>query len=85
MLNRAKRFERESKEIQENKRRVEKDELIDKLQREVNLLKAELDLAYDIQDKADKNARLLEKLFENNVIDEDGNLKISANFNQNEE
>ena len=85
MLNRAKRFERESKEIQENKRMVEKDELIDKLQREVNLLKAELDLAYDIQDKADKNARLLEKLFENNVIDEDGNLKISANFNQNEE
>ena len=85
MLNKAKRFERESKEIQENKRRAEKDELIDKLQREVNLLKAELDLAYDIQDKADKNARLLEKLFENNVIDEDGNLKISANFNQNEE
>ena len=85
MLNRAKRFERESKEIQENKRRVEKDELIDKLQREVNFLKAELDLAYDIQFKADKNAILLEKLFENNVINEDGNLKISANFNQNEE
>ena len=55
------------------------------LQREVNLLKAELDLAYDIQDKADKNSILLEKLFENNVIDKDGNLKISANFNQNEE
>ena len=85
MLNRVKRFERESKEIQENKRRVEKDELIDNLQREVNLLKAELDLAKDIQDKADKNARLLEKLFENNVIDEEGNLKISANFNQNDE
>ena len=57
MLNRAKRFERESKEIQENKGRVEKDELIDKLQREVNLLKAELELAYDIQDKADKKCK----------------------------
>ena len=33
-------------------------------------------MAYDLQDKADKNATLLEKLFDNNIIDEEGNLKI---------
>ena len=80
MLNRAKRFEKKNKEEEEEKKRAEKERTIGKLQREVELLKNELDLAYDLQDKADKNAMLLEKLFENDVIDEEGNLKNPMNL-----
>ena len=61
---------------------TEKEELIDKLQREVNLLRSELDLAYDIQQEADKNAILLEKLYANDAIDEEGNPKNINNHEQ---
>ena len=37
--------------------------------------RCELDVAYDLQQEADKNANLLEKLYANDVIDEEGNLK----------
>ena len=60
----------------------EKEKAIENLKREVYLLKAELDVAYDLQDKADKNAELLEKLFTDNIIDEEGNVKNSVNFTQ---
>ena len=82
MLNRSKRIERENKETQDKRLMTEKEELIDKLQREVNLLRSELDLAYDIQQEADKNAILLEKLYANDVIDEEGNLKNINNHEQ---
>ena len=84
MLNRSKRIERGNKEEQEEKKRKEKDELIDRLQRELNNLQAELDLAYDLNDKADKQAQLLGKLYEDDVIDEDGNLKHPHTFNRND-
>ena len=84
MLNRVKRFEREEKERQEETKSKEKEEQIDRLQREVNLLKAELDNTYDPQEKANKNASLLGKLFNNNVIDEDGNLINPNNYSQHE-
>ena len=54
---------------------AEKKELIEKLWGEVSLLKNELDLAYHIQDEADKNAILLEQLYKNNYIDAEGNPK----------
>ena len=73
MLNRAKRTERETKEKELEKIVAEKDDMIEKLQREVNLLQNELDLAHHIQDEADKNARLLEQLYEKDLIDEEGN------------
>ena len=60
----------------------EKEKAIENLKREVDLLKAELDVAYDLQDKADKNAELLEKLFTDNIIDEEVNVKNSVNFTQ---
>ena len=63
-------------------KRGEKEQAIDKLKREVDLLKAELDLVYDLRGKVDKNAVLLERLFKNNVIGKEGNLKNPINFNQ---
>ena len=80
MLNRTRRLEKKIKEEQEEKEKAEREEAIDRLKREVSLLKNELDLAYDIQEKADNNAILLEKLFENNIIDEEGNLKNQTNM-----
>ena len=49
------------------------------------MLKDKLDLAYDLHSKADKNAMLLEKLFESEVIDEEENLKNSKPYGQDEE
>ena len=80
MLNRTRRLEKKIKEEQEEKEKAEREEAIDRLKREVSLLKNELDLAYDIQEKADNNAILLEKLLENNIIDEEGNLKNQTNM-----
>ena len=80
MLNRTRRLEKKIKEEQEEKEKAEREEAIDRLKREVSHLKNELDLAYDIQEKADNNAILLEKLFENNIIDEEGNLKNQTNM-----
>ena len=84
MLNRAKRTERETKEKELEKIAAEKDDMIEKLQREVNLLQNELDLAHHIQDEADKNARLLEQLYEKDLIDEEGNPKNSKSYNWDE-
>ena len=61
---------------------AEKEEIIGKLQREVSLLRTELDLAFDLQQEADKNALLLVKLFDDDVIDEEGNPKNKNNCNQ---
>ena len=49
------------------------------------MFKDELDLAYGLQSKADKNTMLLEKLFENEVIDMEGNLKNPKAYGQDEE
>ena len=82
MLNRTKKFEKIRKEELDEIEKGEKEKAIKNLKREVDLLKAELDVAYDLQDKADKNAELLEKLFTDNIIDEEGNVKNSVNFTQ---
>ena len=81
MLNRTKRIQREYKEQEQAKSTAMKEELIEKLQREVNLLKNELDLAYSIQDEADKNAKLLEQLYKSKYIDEEGNPMNPNNCN----
>ena len=47
VLNRSKRVEKVNKETQEKKMLAEKEEIIGKLQSEVNLLRTELDLAFD--------------------------------------
>ena len=79
MLNRTRRIQREIKEEKQEKSIAEKEELIEKLHREVSLLKNELDLAYTIQDDADKNAKLLERLYVSNYIDEEENpMQITA-------
>ena len=83
MLNINKRAERKIKEFQDKEIVNEREKLIDKLQREVSLLRCELDVAYDLQQEADKNANLLEKLYANDVIDEEGNLK-NVNNSQDE-
>ena len=82
MLNRTKRFEKRRKEELYEMEKEKKEKAIENLKREVDLLKAELDVAYDLQDKADKNAELFEKLFTDNIIDEEGNVKNSVNFTQ---
>ena len=74
MLNRAKRNDRIIREKEEEKRNSDKDRLIEELKREVNHLKNDLDLAYELQNEADKNAEILEKLYQKNIIDYDGNL-----------
>ena len=51
---------------------------------EVNHLKNDLDLAYELQNEADKNAEILEKLYQKNIIDYDGNLQNKENFGQDE-
>ena len=86
MLNSTRRIQRESKEEEQEKSIAEKEELIEKLQREVSLLKNELDLAYTIQDDVDKNAKLLERLYASNYIDEEGNpMQINSNDNRNQD
>ena len=82
MLNRTKWIERKTKEIKLEKIAAEKEELIEKLQREVDMLKNELDLTHHLQDEADKNAMLLSKLYEKDFIDEEGNPKISNKYDQ---
>ena len=82
MLNREKRSERINRAEQEEEKLSEKEIMIEQLKREVNNLKNELDLAYDLQEKADQNAAVLEKLFESNIIDEEGNLKSPKDFIQ---
>ena len=84
MLNRAKRNDRIIREKEEEKRNSDKDRLIEELKREVNHLKNDLDLAYELQNEADKNAEILEKLYQKNIIDYDGNLQNKENFGQDE-
>ena len=84
MLNRAKRNDRIIREKEEEKRNSDKDRLIEELKREVNHLKNDLDLAYELQNEADKNAEILEKLYQKNIIDYDSNLQNKENFGQDE-
>ena len=71
--------------MEEEKHKKEKEQTIDALKREVDLLKSELDFAYDLQKEADKNAMLLERLFEDDVIDADGKLKNPISCSQERE
>ena len=78
MLNRTKRIQKEKKEKELERNTVENEELIKK-QRKASMLKSKLKLAYDIKDKADKNAMLLGQLYNSNYIDEEGNPMKSRN------
>ena len=82
MLNREKRSERINRAEQEEEKLYEKEIMIEQQKREVNNLKNELDLVYDLQEKADQNAAVLEKLFESNIIYEEGNLNSPKDFIQ---
>ena len=84
MLNKAKRNDRIIREKEEKKRNSDKDRLTEELKREVNHLKNDLDLVYELQNEADKNAEILEKLYQKNIIDYDGNLQNKENFGQDE-
>ena len=74
MLNRNKRYEREEKEMEEIKEKAEIAAQIKQLQDEVFSLKADLAMEQVAKEEADKHANMLSKLYENNIIDHDGNL-----------
>ena len=74
MLNRNKRYEREEKELEEIKEKTKIAAQIKLLQDEVFSLKADLALSQAEKQDSDKHADMLSRLYENNIIDQDGNL-----------
>ena len=75
MLNRSRCHQREAAEEEEKGSVSELLSQIEELKREVNLLQKDLDEAQIIKLEADKNAELLHRLYQNDIIDENGELK----------
>ena len=75
MLNRSRRHQREAAEEEEKGSQSELLSQIEELKREVNLLQKDLDEAQIIKLEADKNEELLHRLYQNDIIDENGELK----------
>ena len=74
MLNRSRRNEREAKETDDKQREAEMIYKTKQLQEEVEILKKELEVALSEKEKADENADILHRLYNDNIIDENGNL-----------
>ena len=73
MLNRANRYKKEE-EIKERDDEMTKQlSEIKSLKQEIAHLKEELEVINSKKDEADKHAYMLQKLFEQKVIDEEGN------------
>ena len=75
MLNRSRRYQREAAEEDKKNDKNELLSQIEDLKREVNLLQKDLDEAMVEKVEDDKNADLLHRLFQSDIIDENGNLK----------
>ena len=74
MLKRSKKFERENKEIfNVAQHEVMKFE-INKLKEEVEKLNDQLIIAESERGEAEDNRKIIAHLFENNIIDKDGNI-----------
>ena len=80
MLNRNKRYEREEKELEEIKEKTETTAQIKLFKDEVFSLKADLALAQAEKEDSDKHADMLSRLYEINIIDQDGNLINKNSF-----
>ena len=76
MLNRSRRNEREAKEADDKQREAEIIYKTKQLQEEVQILKKELELALSEKEKADENADILHRLYNDNIIDENVNLNF---------
>ena len=74
MLNRTSRYKREEKEIQDRDEKAEQIRTINKLKEEVASLKDELLIQQEKEHEADKHAALLSRLYEEHIIDENGEL-----------
>ena len=68
----TKRFERLGKELREKEEKEQNKILINQMRNEILSLKEDLEKAQEGKEEADRNRSMLHKLFENNVIDEDG-------------
>ena len=75
MLNRSRRYQREAAEEDKKNDKNELLSQIEDLKREVNLLQKDLDEAMVEKVETDKNADLLHRFFQSDIIDENGNLK----------
>lgn len=73
LLNREKRFEKEAKQAADKAEKAAKDSLIKRLEEEVAALKDELMVAEQDKYEAEKNRSILSLLYDQNVIDKDGN------------
>ena len=74
MLNRSKRFDRENFEDYRTSRNEEMKQEIERLKEEVDNLNDQLVVSKLGQEEAETNRKILERLFEGDVIDKDGNL-----------
>ena len=75
MVNRSRRHQREAAEEEEKISQSELLSQIEEQKREENLLQKDLDEAQIIKLEADKNTELLHRLYQNDIIDENGELK----------
>ena len=75
MLNRSRRYQRKAAEEDKKNYKNELLSQIEDLKREVNLLQKDLDEVMVEKVEADKNADLLHRLFQSDIIDENGDLK----------
>ena len=74
MLNWTKKLERQNKEIMKLAQYEEMKHEKEKLRDEVESLNDQLLIKENEHEEAENNRRMLENLFENNIIDKDGNL-----------
>ena len=74
MLNRTNRYKKEEEIKERDYEKAEQLSAIKIPKQEVAHLKEELKVVNSKKDEADKHAHMLYKLFEQNIIDEDGNL-----------
>ena len=75
MLNRSRCHQREAAEEKEKGSQSELLSQIEELKKEASLLQKDLDEAQIIKLEADKNAELLHRLYQNDITDENGELK----------
>ena len=74
VLNRSARHKREDEKREQDEEKDRQLGIIKRLKEEVTSLKTELDLFQLKSDEAEKHSTMLHRLFEQNIIDEHGNL-----------
>ena len=74
MLNRIYRYKKEEEIKEKDYDKAEQLNAIKTLKQEFAHLKEELEVIYSKKDEVDKHANIRQKLFEQNIIDEESNL-----------